>query len=554
MYYQPYQHLKPEEVIVYLRKSRSDDPTLTVEEVLEKHETIIDEWCERNIQSKVPEENKYREVVSGETIDDRPEMLKLLKQVESPKYKAVLVVEVQRLSRGDLEDAGRLIKLLRYTNTLVITPQKTYDLRDDYDRDYFERELKRGNEFLEYQKKIMNRGRLLSVSQGNYIGSVAPYGYNKIWVDDGKRKCPTLAINEEQAEIVRLIFDLYVKEGYSAFKIAKHLDSIKVKPPKGEYWSPYALIDLLKNVHYIGKVKWNWRKTIKVVEDSEIRETRPKSKIGEYLLYDGKHDPIISEEIFDAAQKLKGDIPPVKSKTEVRNPFAGLVYCKCGKAMTYRTYLHPDGSVRSEPRLLCINQARCKISSCLYTEMEALISDILKNCIADFDVRIKSGAGDSAKLHDQLIKQLEHRKAELEAKEVSQWESQSHPDPSQRMPQAVFKQLNEKVLKEKEEVQQALCKAYESVPDVVDYQEQKKRFEDALNALHDPDVPAKTKNRLLKAVIERIDYDRGKAYRTRRAEPRKRITVDGKRKVVTDLPTGAHWTTSPIELDVKLKV
>lgn len=76
----------------------------------------------------------------------------------------------------------------------------------------FERELKRGNEFLEYQKKIMNRGRLLSVQQGNYIGSVAPYGFNKIFVQDGKRKCPTLEIKEDEANVVRMIFDMYVKK------------------------------------------------------------------------------------------------------------------------------------------------------------------------------------------------------------------------------------------------------------------------------------------------------------------------------------------------------
>ena len=110
--------------------------------------------------------------------------MKVLKKIESPAYKAIAVVDVQRLSRGDLEDAGRLIRLLRYTNTYVITPTKIYDLRDEYDRDAFERELKRGNEFLEYQKKIMNRGRLLSVQQGNFIGSIAPYGYDKdIFVD-----------------------------------------------------------------------------------------------------------------------------------------------------------------------------------------------------------------------------------------------------------------------------------------------------------------------------------------------------------------------------------
>ena len=92
MYYQPELDFRPEEVLVYLRKSRSDDPSLTVEEVLEKHETILDEWSETHLGGKVPEENKYREVVSGETIDDRPEILAVLRKIESPRIKAILVV------------------------------------------------------------------------------------------------------------------------------------------------------------------------------------------------------------------------------------------------------------------------------------------------------------------------------------------------------------------------------------------------------------------------------------------------------------------------------
>ena len=246
--------IKPDEVLAYLRKSRTDDPLLSVEEVLQRHETILDEWAENHLGAKVPETNKYREVVSGETIADRPEVQKVLKLIESPKIKAILIVEVQRLSRGDLEDAGRLIKLLRYTNTLVITPQKIYDLRDEYDRDMFERELKRGNEFLEYQKKIMNRGRLLSVSQGNFIGSRPPYGYDKVWITEGKRKCPTLAINPEEADVVRMIFDMYVNKDMGRNNICYFLDDMGIKPPVGERWSPSGLKDLLENVHYIGKI------------------------------------------------------------------------------------------------------------------------------------------------------------------------------------------------------------------------------------------------------------------------------------------------------------
>ena len=219
--------LRSDEIIDYLRKSRSDDPLLSVEEVLQKHESILDSWSERNLGARVPEENKYREIVSGETIADRPEMQKVLKRIESPSIKAIKVVEVQRLSRGDLEDAGRLIKLLRYTNTLIITPQKTYDLSDEYDRDFFERELKRGNEYLEYQKKIMNRGRVLSVSQGNFLGSIPPYGYDKTVVLDGKRKCPTLKENKSQADVVRMIFDMYVNKDMGKQRISTSLSILE---------------------------------------------------------------------------------------------------------------------------------------------------------------------------------------------------------------------------------------------------------------------------------------------------------------------------------------
>ena len=545
---------KPSEILVYLRKSRSDDPTLTVEEVLEKHEAMIDEWAERNLGEKVPEENKFREVVSGETIADRPEIQKILHKIESPRFKGVLVVEVSRLSRGDLEDAGRLIKLFRYTQTFAITPQKTYDIRDEYDRDMFERELKRGNEYLEYTKKIMNNGRLLSVSQGNYIGSVPPYGFDKTWVKDGRRNCPTLKENKEQADVVRMIFDMYVNKDMGRTSLCYALDEMGIKPPKGEFWSPAAVKEMLENVHYIGKVKWNWRKTVTIVEDGEIRKTTPKSKIGEFLIYEGKHAGIIPEELFKAAQEKQGRNYRAKPDTKIRNPLAGILYCRCGRGMSLRFYRNKDGSVKGPPRILCNDQARCHTGSCLYEEMIDRIAAILEQCIEDFEVRIKNDEGDSIKLHANLIKNLEKKMKDLQAKEIAQWDAQSHPDPAQRMPAEIFKQLNEKLLKEKEEIQQALCKAYESMPDPVDYEEKLLKFKDALEALLDPDVDVKKKNRLLKACIDRIEYSREQPQRIKSQQIRYYDKELKKTRYKSPLSTGGNWTSPPVELDVKLKV
>ena len=545
---------KPEEVLDYLRKSQSDDPLLTVEEVLQKHESILDEWAEKHLGGKVPEENKFREVVSGETIKERPEINKVLRLIESPKIKAVKVVEPQRLTRGDLEDIGRLMKLLKHTNTYVITPERVYDLRDEYDWNAFEAELKRGNDYLKYAKKILNRGRLLSISQGNYIASIPPYGYDKTWVKDGKRKCPTLKENKEQADVVRMIFDMYVNQDMGRTSICYRLDELGIKPPKGEFWSPAALKDMLENVHYIGKVKWNWRKTVIVVEDGEIRKTSPKAKIGEYLIYDGKHDGIIPEDLFNAAQAKQGRNHRAKAKTKVRNPLAGLVYCRCGRGMSLRFYKNPDGTERSPARILCNDQARCHTGSILYDEMIDRIAAILEQCIEDFEIRIKNDEGNSAKLHARLIKNLEKKMKELEAKELSQWESQSHPDPTQRMPAEIFKQLNERLLKEKEEVRQALCKAYESMPEPVDYEERLIKFKDALSALRDPDVDAQRKNKLLKACIERIDYSRETPQRIKSQQVRYYDPEIKKTRYKSPLNTGGNWTSPPVELDVKLKV
>lgn len=542
-YYDFADMFKPEEVIMYLRKSRSDDPNLTVGEVLEKHEKILDDWTEQNLISAIPQENRFYEVVSGETIKDRPEFKKVLNLIESPKYKAIIVVEVQRLSRGDLEDAGRLIKLLRYTDTYVITPPKTYDIKDEYDRDAFERELKRGNEYLEYSKKLMKRGKELSVQQGNYIFSVPPYGFDKTTVMDGKRKCPTLKENPEQANVVRMIFDMYGNQGMGRTAICYYLDELGIKPPKGKHWSPTATREMLRNVHYIGKVKWNYRPNVSVVENGEIKKKRPENTPDEVLIYEGRHEGIVSQELFDKVQQKLGSNPRITSNVKLRNPFAGLLYCKnCGYVTVLQYNRDKNGKERCAPRVMCSRQSRCGTGSCTYQELLDKMCVVLQKYIDDFEILVKGDSGESTKYHLQLIATLESKLKDIEAQELSQWETQSHPDPSQRMPQEIFKKLNEKLLKEKEETQQALKNALETMPETTEYETKLDRFKCALAALKDPDVSGETKNELLKACFERIEYHKDKPVR-----------LMSKGRGVFPM-TKSNWTNPPIELDVKLKV
>ena len=287
---------------------------------------------------------------------------------------------------------------------------------------------------------------------------------------------------------------------------------------------------------------WNRRKEVVVVEDSEITKTRPRAALGDYLVYDGKHPAIISDELFQAAQEKKGRNYRAKAKTKVRNPLAGLVYCRCGRAMTLRVYKSHNG----KPRLLCDDQVHCGTGSCLYEEMEALVCNILEQHISDFEIKMNQDDADKLKFHEDRIKNLQRRLRDINERELSQWEAQSDPDPSKRMPQAIFQQLNAKLLKEKEEVETALHNAYETMPAPTDYKKKIAMFSEALAALRDPDKSAAEKNKLLKACIDRIEYYRQKPERTRRKP--------GEKKGTSIKTAGGHWTAFPIELEVKTRV
>ena len=523
-------YLQPEEVLMYLRKSRADDPMLSVEEVLSKHEAVLDEWVEKNLSAPIPMENRFKEVVSGESISDRPEFQKVLKQIESPKIKAVLVVETSRLGRPDMEEIGKISKMFRYTNTIVITPSRAFDIADKYERDMFEQELKIGNYYLEYVKTVLRAGREASVKRGCYVCSKPLYGYDKVTITEGKRKYPTLAINEEQANIVRMIFNSYVNENIGTQTIANRLNDMGVTRPQAEHWSADTIRDMLENPHYIGKVKWNERKAVLVVDNGEFRKTRPRTK-DEYILCDGMHEAIISEELFYAAQAKRGRTHRTCANKELRNPLAGLLYCECGRSMSYRHSTRGELKYR-EPRLVCNGQKYCGNGSCSIDEMMDFVVDLLKKKIKEYSEEVSNDSTETAKFHEKQVKNLEKKLAEIDSKELALWEAQL--DSENKMPSHIFQALTDKLTKEREETESALVKAKEAVAMPIDNEVKRVTLQNALDALLDDEISVAEKNRYLKSCINRITYHR---------EPAQRILGKG---------NGRGVISAPIELDVKM--
>lgn len=494
--------LEGKEIIMYLRKSRSDDPLASVSEVLEKHESMLDDWMATHQAEggPIPEELRFREVVSGETLTSRPRMLELLRKVEDPKIRAIICKEPSRLSRGSLKEIGHIVEILRYTKTLVITLQYTYDLNDDRDRELFERELMRGNEYLQYTKKILQDGKLLAAKSGQYIGQRPPYGYKKVSYKDGRKTCRTLEPIPEEAEIVKRIFDLYIS-GIGSTGICEMLEREHARAPQGKNWSPTTISNILFNVHYLGKVRWNYRKKTLSVEDGEIRRRRLLAE--DYLVFDGLHDAIIDQEQWDAVHKIKGKIPKNHTDKQMKNPLAKIMYCSCGKAMAYKQNRHKGVNV-GLPRLGC-SYVRCRENgSVILQEVLDEIAAVLREGVEEFEMRIEQGTDNSAEIHRQLIQRLERKLVELQELEIKQWDEKTRGG----MPDHVFHKLNAQTVAEIEDVTQALCEAKSAEPEHVDLQDKIITFRAALDLLSDPDAPVKELNRLLQACIERIDYSR----------------------------------------------
>ena len=479
--------------IMYLRKSRADGEHETVEQVLARHEMILQELAVKTYGAPIPAGQIFREVVSGETIAARPQMCRLLELLQTGEVDAVLAVDPQRLSRGDLRDCGTVIRAFQYTGTLLATPQKTYDLTDKFDRKFLEMELMRGNDYLEYVKEIMMRGRIASVSEGNFIGSAPPFGYDKVKCG----KSYTLAENRE-SDAVRLIFDMYVNQemGYSA--ICNRLDEIGVKPRKAAYWVPASIRDILENPVYIGKIRWNWRKTIKQYHDGEITKSRPKAPQEEWILVDGKHPALISEELFRAAQAKHLKTPRIKKSTTLVNPFAGLCRCECGAAMVLKP------SDKAQLRIMCQHQSHCHNKSALYSEFEEAVIRALRQSADDLEAEYASKEKPSAALQENLIAGLRRDLIEIERQQDRLYdllERGIYTEP-------VFLQRNAALAERRESTEAAIRQASIRMTSAMNVEERIVKILEAIACIESNTITIKAKNDFLKTVISKITYSR----------------------------------------------
>lgn len=403
--------MSSKEYCMYLRKSRSDiEAEARGEgETLARHENILLELAKR---LKLNVTKIYREIVSGETIANRPVVQHVLSEIELGLWKGVLVVEVERLARGDTIDQGIIAQTFKYSNTKIITPMKIYDPQNEFDEEYFEFGLFMSRREYKTINRRLQGGRVGSVMEGKYVGNIAPYGYVRKKLTD--QKGYTLEPHDDQADTVRLIYRLYTKgdeQPDSTFKrlgvslIVRKLNELKIPTMKKGDWVTSTIRDILSNPVYIGKIRWKSRPQVKKIVDGKMIKKRPRADKKDVILVDGMHEAIIDNVTFELAQKYlaENSSTPVPNALTVKNPLVGLIVCgKCGRKMNRR----PHGN-RYPDTLMCPVTSCDNISSKLAIVEDKLLQ-ALEIWLKKYKLQYKEIKDEESNLAvDLIIKSIE---------------------------------------------------------------------------------------------------------------------------------------------------
>jgi hypothetical protein len=437
----------------------------------------------------IPEENIYREVCSAESIQEREKMKEVLMRIEDSNVKVVVVADVPRLSRGDLGDCNTIINSFLYTKTLVMTDNVTYDLENKRERQYFQDELLRAAYYLDYVKDTLRFGRENAVqNRGCFIGSKAPYGYNKIKI--GKNH--TLEPNEN-ADIVRLIYDWYVNEDLTYYQIACRLNEMGIPAPRGKEWKKDTIRVMLKNPHYDGKVTYGAKKETTFIENGvKVRKTIAQQ---DYILADGIHPAIVDHDIWVKAQEKRAKNPSAKVGYGLKNPFASILKCGiCGKTIIQHPYKH------AETRLECRQRPMCFKSIQMSLVEEAVVDALTNYELPKLKAKLTNDEGNSYKIKKSLLTNLEKELDELRLQEEKQYEFLE----TGRYTEEVFDKRHTILLEKMEICQTKIRETQLSMPKQIDYKEKIFLLEEAIKALKSDISPAE-KNKFLKVIVDRID-------------------------------------------------
>lgn len=260
--------------------------------------TIVEDYCDEGYSAKNT---------------DRPQMQRLIEDIQKGKFDVILVYRLDRFVRSVL-DLHKLLQLMDKHDIKFKSATEVFDTTSATGRLFITMIATLAQWERETIAERVHMGMTKKVELGERNGAPAPYGYDN--------KGPLLVKNEDEAKWVKYIFNRYLTVGTQT--IAKELNKKNVKTKKGEVWSDFAIRYVLRNPIYTGVVRWN--------NESLSKGTRKKT--GEAILKEFTQEgfePIIDKSLFDEAQQLLEKRSVQAFRSDNFYPYSGVARCeKCG--------------------------------------------------------------------------------------------------------------------------------------------------------------------------------------------------------------------------------
>ena len=481
---------RPGRYAMFLRKSREDVEAERegAFETLAKHEAVLTRLAD---DMGIEVAHVYRELVSGASLDDRDVAQAMLEDVRSGRWDGIVAFDLQRVTRGDMVDQGTVMRALAFTDTPVITPQKVYDLRDELDGSFAEMEMLFGRMELARITRRMTAGKEEAVRQGQYIGSLAPYGWDKAVV--GRKK--TLVPNADNDRMVSW-YERIADGEATPRGIADEMNEMGIPTPRGKTWDRSLVIRIIQNPVNKGYVRWNQRKTVTVL-DADMHKAKRRQK-APVVLARGLHDGTVSDELWQRANDaISGrNANPVPIAHELKDPLAGLLVCRhCGRSMrrvrnsryTTEYYAHPD-----------VNRRECwargaKVETVVELLVESL-TEAAEDAVVEGEIMSKASAT------PQLERDLKAERGSIETL-FRLVEKGMITDEE-------FAERRELSRRRAEAIESKLAESRRSDRNAARAGERKADLKRAIAELSGYKGRAKEVNAFLKSIIDRVEYER----------------------------------------------
>lgn len=235
-----------------------------------------------------------------------------------------------------------------------------------------------------------------------------------------------------------------------------------------------------------------------MLENGEIVTRTIQQPEEEWIIAEGKHKSIIDRETWETAQTLVARHPRINTKRALINPLAGILVCGgCGRVMKYGIY------AKTLPRYTCKSKPLCYKSVKVSAMLEAVIVAMEESELPALELKAKNDDGNAVNIQRKLIEKLEKQMEDYRAQEDRQFELlETNPNYSQE----VFNRRNAELRQKMEECKSAIYKAKSTLPESVDYSERVEVLKSAIDILKDDTATANEKNKVLKAIVEKIEY------------------------------------------------